>query len=567
MINVGVWSLWQGLMRPVADLAIFLMSLHMNLQIFPPKRPALSRYFGHDGLYRCRRWILALWIILPNTIAALAFANPSYAYQAAGAFCILPVRPYWYRLALSWAPRYLVWIFITGVAIRIYVHAGKQFKVFGHQEDGSTSLKMPGQSSVDRARERLGVRRTSMAAAALEEVPEKVSDDNLAPEQTPPEPSKASTAAPSSLAKSAPTLITGNPSFAPYSFQHDSSATPLPSNSNNASRCGSQQITPGILAADFAPPSPQPDQRRRGSVATLNSIRSATAPSAHSIPGLTPIVEDRQFFFSTDAYDTGDGCGAAKVAQNRRRAIQRQLRLLFIYPVVYSIIWIIPFIAQCFNYNDYYAQNPIFVLSAMNVFCQCFLGFADVCVFSWREKPWRHVPGSDGSLLGSFAFRRIWTAGRLARGQSAAPSDVPSPAEESGASGDGSDKGEQQGIQAGLLGNVKRWSLDQQSRGNGSPSSKRLSQGSDSLAGRQRPPSHRRTHSGGSDRKRRETQMAHDRLALERADWQANRQNLEKRKRVAADAGEGHTRERQWWDRELEGPSGDESETARRGTI
>ena len=38
-----------------------------------------------------------------------------------------------------------------GVAIRIYVHGGKELKVFGHENDGSTSMEMPGASSVDRA--------------------------------------------------------------------------------------------------------------------------------------------------------------------------------------------------------------------------------------------------------------------------------------------------------------------------------------------------------------------------------------------------------------------------------
>ncbi|KAF7192739.1 G protein-coupled receptor GPR1, partial [Pseudocercospora fuligena] len=121
------------------DCAIFLMSLHMSLQIFPPARS----FLGHDGLYRIRHFVIAGWFVVPNIMSALAFVNSGPAYISQGGFCSLPVRPIWYRLALSWIPRYLIWIFVMGVAIRIYRHVGFEFRVFGQENDQSSSVGIP----------------------------------------------------------------------------------------------------------------------------------------------------------------------------------------------------------------------------------------------------------------------------------------------------------------------------------------------------------------------------------------------------------------------------------------
>ena len=102
----------------VTDIAVLFMSIHMYLQIFPPAHSML----GHDGLYRIRHWVYAAWFLVPNVMAALAFVNPREGYQVAGAFCFLPIRPFWYRLALFWIPRYLIWIYVVFVAVRIYRH-------------------------------------------------------------------------------------------------------------------------------------------------------------------------------------------------------------------------------------------------------------------------------------------------------------------------------------------------------------------------------------------------------------------------------------------------------------
>ena len=79
--------------------------------------------------------------------------------------------------------------------------------------------------------------------------------------------------------------------------------------------------------------------------------------------------------------------------KRRRRAIVRQLRLLFIYPCIYMMLWVIPFVVHCMNYSNYWAQHPVFPLSILQVFCMAVMTFCDVFIFCWRERPWRHIPG------------------------------------------------------------------------------------------------------------------------------------------------------------------------------
>lgn len=66
-------------------------------------------------------------------MASLAFADTSLPYTSSGAFCYLPTRPIWYRLALSWIPRYLILSTIMVVYLAIYIYAKHKFDAFGEK--------------------------------------------------------------------------------------------------------------------------------------------------------------------------------------------------------------------------------------------------------------------------------------------------------------------------------------------------------------------------------------------------------------------------------------------------
>ncbi|KAI6845661.1 hypothetical protein KC366_g2870 [Hortaea werneckii] len=544
--QVSGYMLQMGIM--MCDFAILFMSLHMWLQIYPPQ----DSFLGHDGLYRIRRWVIAAWLILPNLSAALAFVKGRWAYESGGAFCSLPLRPYWYRLALSWIPRYLIWIFVMGVAIRIYKHVGKEFKVFGQERDRSSSFSIPGESTIDwmadpatnimgsNGRKSGAVDPPDLEKQALEEE-EDVAPDGISIRaiKSPARPKQSMAESSKSLPRTSSPPASAPDWTATFGFPVEPLTGPQSIQSASTSRRGSRQVASGVVAEDFAPPAPFDANRHRGSITTLNSLKSSASQTVDETSILPPIIETKRNSSAATGVSTAQDLANAAIAL-RRRAIQRQLRLLFIYPCVYMILWAIPFVVHSMNYSDRFAQHPVTGLVAVNVFCQCFMGFADVVVFSWREKPWRHIPGSDGTFVGSFCFWRFcfgreWVdAVMRGRGDSRAPST---------GFQDPSGMGENCSSRAGLLSSLKRWSIST-SKG-ASPRGSEASVPPPSttttpvLQPQERTPkrvpqrrpttSHRRAYSGGSDRRHLEAERAHERLAMERADQQQQQQQQQHR--------------------------------------
>jgi G protein-coupled receptor GPR1 len=100
-----------------SDMAILLIALHSTLCILRS-----DSTIGASGLYRYRNWIYPMWLGPPLLAASLAFINNEEAYTVAGTFCYLPKRPFWYRLALSWVPRYLIISLILIMYVWIYIY-------------------------------------------------------------------------------------------------------------------------------------------------------------------------------------------------------------------------------------------------------------------------------------------------------------------------------------------------------------------------------------------------------------------------------------------------------------
>lgn len=88
----------------------------------------------------------------------------------------------------------------------------------------------------------------------------------------------------------------------------------------------------------------------------------------------------------------------------KRHHAMRQLRLLFIYPIVYFIMWLVPFVLNLTNYSDYLVQHPPYGLLVVAYISISLMGAVSALTFSIREHPWRHIAGSDGTFWGSFLF-------------------------------------------------------------------------------------------------------------------------------------------------------------------
>lgn len=141
-----------------ADLAIFIFSIHFALLIFKPSWRWRNKRSGNmeGGLYRFRAFIWPITALVPLLLATLAFVNykeineqmlvkettvvldndnyhfKSYArlggYKPYSAWCYLPPYPLWYKLVLSWGPRYFLIIFIFTLYISIYIFVRRESK-------------------------------------------------------------------------------------------------------------------------------------------------------------------------------------------------------------------------------------------------------------------------------------------------------------------------------------------------------------------------------------------------------------------------------------------------------
>lgn len=444
------------------------MSLHMYLQIFNTN----SKVFGHDGLYRFRHTVLAGWIVFPFLCAVLAFVRGRQGYIAQGPFCSLPIRPYWYRLALQWIPRYLIWSYIMFVAVRIYLHVGKGFKVFARMDNHDlSSSAFGGESSNQDSPKDLRVsKKRKPNSNELQDLSGLMEGNNSSSNQ-----------APGSGHSTWPTSL---------NFPSDGLKMPSPGLSRQDSRI---VILPdGTVQSDHLQVPPEM-KTQRNSISTIASWRSsADMPGGVGAPSvnLAPINESPAV--GGDDMDQESGESPLK---KRRQAIQRQLRLLFIYPVTYLMIWTIPFIYHSLNYSDYYAAHPIPELALLTVMAVTIAGFVDCVVFGWREKPWQHVPGADGTFVGSFKF---WTfkSNRLRHWSTPAPARVPSINLQDDPSGPAQT----------------------------SKKAKHLSAASRQTSANSIQPilsMHRKTYSGTSDRANRMAEQAQKRLALEIADRQS----------------------------------------------
>jgi G protein-coupled receptor GPR1 len=79
------------------------------------------------------------------------------------------------------------------------------------------------------------------------------------------------------------------------------------------------------------------------------------------------------------------------------RKVRRELRMLFIYPATYLLTWSVPFISHCFQYSDYYARHPPFVITCIATTMTVLQCAVDCIIFTLREKVHlprgRHLPG------------------------------------------------------------------------------------------------------------------------------------------------------------------------------
>ncbi|KAF5669415.1 G-protein coupled receptor [Fusarium heterosporum] len=395
-----------------SDVSVALISVHTALFIFR----------GDQGLYPFRKVAYTVAAIIPIVMASFAFIE-SPGYVNTGQFCYLPFNPTWKRLVLTWIPRYMAFGVILVLCIGVYIYVRVLMSRFGSGTESSKNMssKMSGFESLEPLQQ---------PAATVPPTP-MMTYHGLIPS------SNASRRNSLTLPEDRPS----RPSLATLrSFHLEMPGATNPSRLHSArtARRGSAQMWIANFGTDLTSPSEQTEIDSQASAGTTRCGEDVTAPSAiytkpellhqttapdvatshrtihnqsdpsyyptpgatspsgtPSMPNLFTILNrtpKKPLNTGNDLILTQSDINAPGTVKSREK-ILRQLRLLFIYPIVYVVIWILPFIVQLTGYG----RGAPYGMRLASIVFLSFHGLADSVVFSIKEKPWRH----------SQAFKRI----------------------------------------------------------------------------------------------------------------------------------------------------------------
>jgi G protein-coupled receptor GPR1 len=355
----------------LSDLSIFFIALHTILYVF--KKPQIK---GEGGLYPYRKYVYPLWICLPLLSAGLAFTNSQQGYITSGTFCYLPKRPYWYRLALAWIPRYLIFITIFVMYAVIWAYVNIKFRGFKGVGNSQYASGSHSYSISDKGQNRTMSKNFGFGAPPSRDVRE---DRRKGSANSEPDPLQIKRPPWENVS-----FITSKPlqdaGVAETDFAPDAEADIR--RDTNCSSTETGRAASRHLSLQSTSPTHLPSSRKQSEVPTLNTTLTSSS-----------IIEDSSVISTPLS-------GTPHTLKSTRAAIRRQLRLLFVYPLVYLLMWTFPFASHCLLYSDYYAAHPPFWLSIVTVASLSLQAGVDCIVFSWRERPWGRVEGDGGEWRG-----------------------------------------------------------------------------------------------------------------------------------------------------------------------
>ncbi|EXJ75387.1 uncharacterized protein A1O5_02083 [Cladophialophora psammophila CBS 110553] len=368
-----------------SDMAILIIALHSILYIVRP-----NNTLGEGGLYRYRHWIYIMWLGPPLLAATLAFIDNKDAYVTAGTFCYLPKRPFWYRLALSWVPRYLIISVILIMYIWIYIYVHIKFRGFDNlgEADSSDESEMRQRSDLSTKSANIEGRSTNQSStpapqASMFQNQSRSPGVILAAEERQPWDEMS--------------FITQRPlhSTVRDPCQESEGRNML---ARGSEWSGDTQVPPANTTVQGVPSPSAASERQSSSMVSQPPSPAKAEASETSVvcPATAAPIPSR----------LGDPL------KRTRLAIRKQLRYLFIYPLVYIIMWSFPFASHALNYSNYYVQHPIFWLSLVQTIMLSLQAGIDSMLFSWTEKPWRRV---ESSSKFSIPFLRRRSKGFLQR--------------------------------------------------------------------------------------------------------------------------------------------------------
>ncbi|KAL5594121.1 hypothetical protein BROUX41_001167 [Berkeleyomyces rouxiae] len=425
------------------DIAVLLIATHAFLSILHP----VAAGGPASGIYPYRFYAYAIFICFPTILASLAFLNKPLGYVNTGEYCYIASHPIWPSLLLSWAPR--LWTFITIVVLYVfmYKHVREVMQNYEKTSYSHNHAKLAQLSQVSR----LDVYQLD----ALQPLP-PIAYHGLIPHTR-----SSSFADGYSRADSNATLVFESQSTETLAMpllsrsalkaaQAHSSQTirwKMPdfsgSESDTVSPKGGYRMrlysdpesvapellisSPGNMDHDAKPTSAQKDDNLSavgaGSPAAISST-GLTRPGISPLPSTPSSFEGstRGGYFTgaiASAFRNARGsCSSSSTAvtatpiekatftlrsdveaARTRSRVFRQLRLLFIYPVAYIGIWILPLTCSIMRMKSIgtssltdtgvgssYAPYGLVIASMISL---CIQGTVDAGILLVREKPWR----------------------------------------------------------------------------------------------------------------------------------------------------------------------------------
>ncbi|KAI1804247.1 G protein-coupled glucose receptor regulating Gpa2-domain-containing protein [Daldinia bambusicola] len=411
-----------------SDIAVLLIAVHTALFIL---RPRNSR--GAAGLYPYRRIAYICWAIIPIILAAVVPITGGH-FEDNGPQCYLPARPTWYLRGLSWIPRYIIVAAIVVTYSFLYIYVAIRFRRFSkdqrrvstvHGDDPRPNLKR------DHRRDNSGdvpptppfTDYTFLDSAR----------DSLAKEDDPSDHQRSVASTMSSLNFGGTTPVSlrrpeqslrgpvrWNPLEGPIDGYFDSRVRRSSHASFSASSPRAEAtipIRPPEVIHYHPPKSPQStngNSRWKHSMSFgSNSVPGSVSNMASSLRRGLPRANGSRQSSSSNSVSLPQEETEDTMRRSREKQ-QRQLRLLFVYPVIYIITWVAPFVSHILRYdgNDGFlgeTMEPV-ALQIVSIASLCIGAAVDCCFFCAWEKPWLHL---HGGFWGGLASRlRIRTPSR-----------------------------------------------------------------------------------------------------------------------------------------------------------
>lgn len=379
-----------------SDMAVLLIAIHTALYIFRPKQPN-----GKHGLYPYRRWAYAAYVSFPVLMASLAFVDGPTGYANVGEFCYLPLKPSWSRAMLSWLPRYIILLTILFIYGFIYCYVSFLMKRFSREG-----------SRADRAAES---ERQQAGAPSVPSAPPLAYQGSAHSSQRHSYDRRYRQNSLSTLTSFDFELGRAQHNAAPYTSDHGYPSSPwtwlgflasdpAPSHARRDATSSRANLCDDAVSTRPTTSASEPRHLPRRSTAPSQGGSALATPRSPLEPANTLRGPKTWPGTRLDARRPSDSSSISIMPQtggvtpmsDTRAKIRHQLRLLFIYPLVYTIIWILPFTSHILTWSDDDDSVPFGILVAALV-SLCIQGAVNSLLFSVWEKPWRHVRGDRGA--------------------------------------------------------------------------------------------------------------------------------------------------------------------------